>query len=230
MKKKMLKIFAATLSLLFIVLCGACGGKNGGNEPLNYEEIFSAAAAKFTDVKNPVAAIVMANGKTITAELYPETAENTVNNFISLANKGYYDGIIFHRVIDDFMIQTGDPTGTGNGGPGYTIKGEFANNGYNNTLSHDPGVLSMARQGNRYNPSLAYNTAGSQFFICVDNCSHLNGDYAAFGKVIDGMDTVNEIIKVQTDANDKPVETQKMMYVRVDTHGVSFPEPETIPE
>ena len=151
-------------------------------------------------------------------------------NFISLANSGFYDGIIFHRVIDNFMIQTGDPLGTGMGGPGYKIFGEFTNNNFKNDISHMPGVVSMARQGNQYNPSAAYNTAGSQFFICVADASFLDGDYAAFGNVIDGMDAVYAIAKTKTNANDKPLTEQKMMYVRVDTHGIDYAEPETIAE
>ena len=197
---------------------------------MSFEEIYAKEAAKFSDNKHPVAAIVMNDGSTIAFEMYPEQADNTVRNFISLANKGYYDGIIFHRVIENFMIQTGDPTGTGLGGPGYTIVGEFANNGYNNTLSHTDGVVSMARQGNRYNPAAAYNTAGSQFFICAASPTYLDGDYAAFGKVIDGMDVVYKIASVSTDTNDKPLTDQVMAYVRVDTHGAAFDAPETIAE
>lgn len=207
----------------------ACGGKQEEKE-LNYETIYQETAQKYSDVKNPVAIIVMEDGKTIAVELYADLAVNTVKNFISLANKGFYDGIIFHRVIDNFMIQTGDPFGNGTGGPGYKIFGEFSNNGYNNDLSHTPGVISMAREGNRFNPKSAYNTAGSQFFICVANDYSLDGDYAGFGKVIDGMDTVYAIAKVQTDAYDKPLTEQKMAYVRVDTHGVEYAEPETIAE
>ena len=227
---KKMKLFICAATALLLIFCCACANSGGGKKEMNYEEIYKSCAEKYADVKNPVAVIVMENGDAIAAELYPELAENTVCNFISLANKGFYDGVIFHRVISGFMIQTGDPQGTGQGGPGYTIKGEFANNGYDNDLPHTPGVLSMARQGNRFNPKLAYNTAGSQFFICVGDADWLNGDYAAFGKVLDGMDAVNAISAVETDANDKPVAAQKMMYVRVDTHGETYPEPETIPE
>ncbi len=197
---------------------------------MSFEEIYAKEAAKFSDNKHPVAVIVMNDGSAIAFEMYPEQADNTVRNFISLANKGYYDGIIFHRVIEKFMIQTGDPTGTGFGGPGYKIVGEFANNGYNNTLSHTDGVVSMAREGNRYNPAAAYNTAGSQFFICAASPTYLDGDYAAFGNVIDGMDVVYKIASVSTDSNDKPLTDQVMAYVRVDTHGAAFDPPETIAE
>ena len=195
---------------------------------MSFEDIYTETAAKFSDNKNPVAVIVLGDKRTIVFEMYPELADNTVRNFISLANKGYYDNVIFHRVIKNFMIQTGDPLGTGFGGPGYNIVGEFSNNGYNNTLSHTEGVVSMAREGNRYNPAAAYNTAGSQFFICAAAPTYLDGDYAAFGKVIDGMDVVLAISEVKTDNNDKPLENVTMAYVRVDTHGVEFSEPETI--
>ena len=198
---------------------------------MNFEELYNAETEKFKENQHPVAVIVTKDGGVIAFELYPEIAENTVNNFISLANKGFYDGIIFHRVIENFMIQTGDPLGNGTGGPGYQIVGEFSNNGYNNnTLSHTEGVVSMARQGNRFNPAAAYNTAGSQFFICTAAPAYLDGDYAAFGIVIDGMDVVNRIGNTQTDAYDRPITDQVMAYVRVDTHGVDYPEPETIPE
>lgn len=180
-------------------------------------------------VQNPVATIEMENGGIIVVELYPDKAGNTVNNFISLANSGFYDGLIFHRVIPDFMIQGGDPLGNGTGGPGYTIEGEFANNGHTeNDILHVRGVISMARRGDRFNPEAAYDTAGSQFFIMVEDSPHLDGDYAAFGKVIDGMDVVDEIVSVKTDRNDKPVEDQRIKTIRVDTFGVEYPEPITI--
>jgi len=156
---------------------------------------------------------------TIKAELYPEIAPNTVNNFISLIKKGYYDGLIFHRVIPGFMIQGGCPQGTGTGGPGYTIKGEFAGNNFANDLAHDRGVLSMAR-------TMAPNSAGSQFFIMVEKAPHLDGQYAAFGKVIEGMETADAIVNAKRDWNDKPRMTQRMAKVTVDTFGVDYPEPE----
>ena len=161
----------------------------------------------------------MENGKLIKAELYPEKAPNTVNNFISLVKSGFYDGVIFHRVISGFMIQGGDPAGVGTGGPGYTIKGEFAMNGFkNNDLKHTRGVLSMAR-------AMHPNSAGSQFFIMHRNSSHLDGQYAAFGKVIEGIEVVDEIASVKTDWNDKPQIPQTMKKVTVETFGAEYPAP-----
>ena len=180
--------------------------------------------------QNPVATIEMENGGIIKIELYPDIAENTVKNFISLANSGFYDGVIFHRVIEDFMIQGGDPTGTGTGGPGYRIKGEFSNNKHENNLSHARGVISMARQGNPYFPAAAYNTAGSQFFIMHADSEFLDKDYAAFGEVIEGMDAVDAIATTDTDRSDKPLSEQRMKTVRVDTFGVDYGEPEKIEE
>lgn len=169
--------------------------------------------------QNPIVTIELATGGIIKAELYPEIAPNTVNNFISLVKKGFYDGLIFHRVIPTFMIQGGCPDGTGMGGPGYSIKGEFSNNGFKNDLKHTEGVLSMAR-------SMMPNSAGSQFFIMHKTSPHLDGEYAAFGKVIDGMDYVNAIAETQTDYSDRPVEDQIMKSMTVDTFGVDYPEPE----
>jgi peptidyl-prolyl cis-trans isomerase B (cyclophilin B) len=168
---------------------------------------------------NPIVTIEMENGGVIKAELYPEIAPNTVNNFISLIKKGYYDGLIFHRVIPGFMIQGGCPEGTGRGGPGYEIKGEFAANGFPNDLRHTEGVLSMAR-------TMIPDSAGSQFFIMHRNSPHLDGQYAAFGKVTEGLDVVDAIANVRTGWGDKPVEPQKMKKVTVDTFGVEYPEPE----
>ena len=169
--------------------------------------------------ENPIVTITMENGDVIKAELYPDIAPNTVNNFISLVKKGYYDGLTFHRVIKGFMIQGGCPDGTGMGGPGYSIKGEFSQNGFKNDLKHSEGVLSMAR-------SMMPDSAGSQFFIMHKNSPHLDGAYAAFGKVIEGMDVVNEIAKCHTDYSDKPLEPQVMKTVTADTFGVDYPEPE----
>ncbi len=169
--------------------------------------------------QNPIVTIEMENGDIMKAELYPEIAPNTVNNFISLVKQGYYDGIIFHRVIRGFMIQGGDPQGTGVGGPGYSIKGEFSGNGFKNDLKHTPGVLSMAR-------TMMPDTAGSQFFIMHETSPHLDGQYAGFGKVIEGLDVVNKIATVATDYMDKPLESQVMKKVTVDTFGVDYPEPE----
>lgn len=170
-------------------------------------------------MKNPVITIEMENGKTIKAELYPEKAPNTVNNFISLASSGFYDGLIFHRVIYGFMIQGGDPAGIGTGGPGYSIKGEFALNGFTqNDLKHERGVLSMAR-------AASMDSAGSQFFIMHKNASHLDGQYAAFGKVTEGIEVVDEIASVSTDWNDKPKIPQTMKKVTVETFGVEYAQP-----
>ena len=168
---------------------------------------------------NPVVTITMNNGDVIKAELYPEIAPNTVNNFISLIKKGYYDGLIFHRVIKGFMIQGGCPEGTGTGGPGYSIKGEFAQNGFKNDLKHSAGVLSMAR-------TMMPDSAGSQFFIMHKNSPHLDGAYAAFGKVTEGQDVVDKIAECKTDFSDKPLEPQIMKTVTVETFEVDYPEPE----
>lgn len=170
---------------------------------------------------NPVVTFEMENGDIIKAELYPEIAPNTVRNFVSLAGKGFYDGLIFHRVIRGFMIQGGCPNGTGMGGPGYSIKGEFAQNGVTNDLKHTPGVLSMAR-------AMHPDSAGSQFFIMHEAAPHLDGAYAAFGKVTEGMDVVNKIAETATDYSDRPLETQRMKKVMVETFGEEYPEPETI--
>ena len=171
--------------------------------------------------KNPIVTITMKSGDVIKLELYPDIAPISVNNFISLINKKFYDGLIFHRVIRGFMIQGGCPDGTGMGGPGYSIKGEFAQNGVKNDLKHTEGVLSMARA---MNP----NSAGSQFFIMHKNSPHLDGSYAAFGKVVDGMDIVNKIAETPTDYSDRPLEDQVMETVTVDTFGATYPEPEKL--
>lgn len=170
-------------------------------------------------MKNPEITIIMEDGSVIRAELYPEIAPNTVANFISLVKKGYYDGLIFHRVINGFMIQGGCPQGTGTGGPGYSIKGEFAQNGFTNDLKHSEGVLSMAR-------AMMPDSAGSQFFIMHKNSPHLDGAYAAFGKVVDGMDVVNTIADTRTDYNDRPMKEQKIKSITVDTFGEEYSEPE----
>ena len=168
---------------------------------------------------NPIVTFEMENGDIMKAELYPEIAPNTVNNFISLGQKGFYDGLIFHRVIRGFMIQGGCPNGTGMGGPGYNIKGEFSQNGFKNDLAHTEGVLSMAR-------AMHPDSAGSQFFIMHKNSPHLDGAYAAFGKIVEGMDVVNKIAETDTDYSDRPLEEQKMKKVTVDTQGETYPEPE----
>lgn len=172
------------------------------------------------DKNNPIVTIEMQNGDIIKVELYPEIAPNTVNNFISLVNKGFYSGLKFHRVIRGFMIQGGDPEGTGMGGPGYSIKGEFSYNHFENNLKHSAGVLSMAR-------SQRPDSAGSQFFIMHKDSPHLDGSYASFGKVIEGMEAVNKIAESKADYADAPLETQIMKTVSVETYGITYPEPET---
>lgn len=170
---------------------------------------------------NPIVTIKMKNGGVIKVELYPSIAPNTVNNFISLVNKGFYNGLIFHRVIPGFMIQGGCPQGTGIGGPGYSIRGEFSSNGFKNQLNHTKGVISMARANHP-------DSAGSQFFIMVADAPHLDGQYAAFGKVIEGEETAEKIVKTKTDFRDKPYEDQIMEKVTVETFGVEYKEPETL--
>ena len=170
---------------------------------------------------NPIVTIQMESNDVIKVELYPEIAPNTVNNFISLVNKGYYDGLIFHRVIEGFMIQGGCPDGTGMGGPGYSIRGEFAFNGVKNNLKHTKGVISMARAQHP-------DSAGSQFFIMHETSPHLDGQYAAFGKVTEGLDVVDKIATVPTDWNDRPMETQRMAKVTINTFGAEYPEPEKL--
>ena len=171
--------------------------------------------------QNPIVTFTMKGGDVIKAELYPEISPISVNNFISLIQKNFYDGLIFHRVIKGFMIQGGDPEGTGMGGPGYSIPGEFAQNGHANNLKHTAGVLSMAR-------SMQPDSAGSQFFLMHKDAPHLDGAYAAFGKVIEGMDVVNKIAETATDYNDRPLEEQVMESVTVDCFGVEYPEPEKV--
>ena len=170
-------------------------------------------------MSNPIVTFEMEDGAVMKAELYPEVAPNTVNNFISLVKSGFYDGLIFHRVIPGFMIQGGDPKGTGTGGPGYSIKGEFTRNGFKNDLKHDRGVLSMAR-------TMMPNSAGSQFFIMHKNSPHLDGQYAAFGKVLEGMEVVDAIANTRRGPNDKPLTPQVMKKVTVETFGGEYPEPE----
>lgn len=172
-------------------------------------------------MQNPIVTIEMQDGKIIKVELYPDKAPNTVNNFISLVNKNFYNGICFHRVIFGFMIQGGDPKGVGTGGPGYAIKGEFSGNGFKqNDIKHERGVISMAR-------SMMPNSAGSQFFIIHKNSPHLDGQYAGFGKVIEGIEVVDQIATTETDFRDKPIEPQVMKKVTVETFGVEYPQPET---
>lgn len=226
----MKKITAVLLAFVCVIFAfSACSDKSDTNDKSDLTGTSAPAQEKNTEEvntvatngKNPIVTITMENGSEIKIELYPEIAPNTVNNFISLVNKGFYNGTIFHRVIPGFMIQGGDPEGTGMGGPDYSIKGEFSSNGFANKLAHDRGVISMARS--RYPDS-----AGSQFFIMVDSAPHLDGDYAAFGKVISGMETVDEIVSADRNSSDKPYDDQIMKTVTVDTQGVNYPEPETI--
>ena len=172
-------------------------------------------------MSNPVVTITMADGAVMKAELYPDIAPNTVNNFLSLAKKGFYDGLTFHRIISGFMIQGGCPEGTGMGGPGYCIKGEFSQNGFPNSLSHEPGVLSMAR-------AMHPDSAGSQFFIMHKTANYLDGAYAAFGKLTEGMDVVNKLAEVRTDFSDRPIEPVVIRSMTVETFGEDYPEPEKL--
>jgi peptidyl-prolyl cis-trans isomerase B (cyclophilin B) len=187
---------------------------------LSYNSLYNNKFTKKGEKNmNPIVTIKIKNGGEMKAELYPEIAPNTVNNFISLINKGFYNGITFHRVIPGFMIQGGCPEGTGSGGPGYSIKGEFKSNKFKNDLVHSEGVLSMARTS-------APNSAGSQFFIMAADAPHLDGEYAAFGKVTEGLDVVKKIVSAKRDYRDKPVEDQIMEEVTVETFGEVYPEPE----
>lgn len=204
-----------------LILSG-CGTQkeNEGKTTENKENASNWKTGYPAEVKErPVVTMTMADGQEIVLELFPEAAPNTVANFISLIEKGYYDGLIFHRVIPDFMIQGGDPNGNGSGGPGYSIEGEFRSNGFEaNTVHHDRGVLSMARTNDP-------NSAGSQFFIMVKEAPNLDGEYAAFGKVIEGLEIVDKIVSVERDNRDKPLEDQKIESVTVDTKGYDYPEP-----
>lgn len=211
------------ISLLLVIVLSlslfiGCSKKEDTNDK-NNTSTNNAETEKGKDDKNPIATIEMEDGSQIKIELYPDVAPNTVRNFISLANSKFYDGLIFHRVIPHFMIQGGDPEGTGVGGPGYAIKGEFSSNGFENTLKHDRGVISMARAQDK-------NSAGSQFFIMHKDSPHLDGEYAAFGKVIEGIEVVDKIAAVETVAQDKPKEDVKMKKVTVDTFGVKYKEVE----
>jgi len=213
MKKiKFLKKTMMLFTLIFVIFVGGCGSKAGSA---------TKATEKGANDKNPMVTIVMEDNSIIKIELYPEIAPNTVRNFVSLVQSGFYNGLIFHRVIPGFMVQGGDPEGTGTGGPGYEISGEFSGNGFKNALKHERGVISMAR-------SSEPNTGGSQFFIMVKDRSDLDGQYATFGKVIEGMAAVDKIVSVKTGDNDKPIKDQKMKKVTVDTFGVKYGEVEKI--
>ncbi|MBD8033606.1 MULTISPECIES: peptidylprolyl isomerase [Solibacillus] len=209
MKKFYWMLFMASIMLVLT----ACGTETTDNTEQGSAEDYTAAITE-----NPIVTITMENDEKIVIELEPKVAPNTVANFISLVENGFYDGLIFHRVIPGFMVQGGDPDGTGMGGPDYSIKGEFSSNGFENTLTHDRGVLSMARTNQP-------DSAGSQFFIMVEPASHLDGDYASFGEVIEGMEVIDKIVAVERDGSDKPIEDQKMKTVEVDTKGFDYPEP-----
>ena len=226
-----LSAIAAILIVAIIVLVAV----NSCSEPNNVsttETVTDNMTKKIKDLnikENPVATLTMENGGVMLIELYPEIAPNTVCNFIELANSGYYDGLIFHRCIPGFMIQGGDPEGTGMGGPGFTIKGEFTSNGFKNDLKHERGVISMARQGeNPYTGEKNYDSAGSQFFIMVEDYPSLNEQYASFGKVISGMEVADAIVTNETDGNDKPLVEQVIKSIRVDTKGIEYPKAEKI--
>ncbi|WNS73603.1 peptidylprolyl isomerase [Bacillus sp. DTU_2020_1000418_1_SI_GHA_SEK_038] len=213
-------IFAIVVSAFVLTGCGT----QAENEKT--KENTAKESAENTDYpasvqEKPIVTITMEDGKEIVIELDPAAAPNTVANFISLIEDGFYDGLIFHRVIPDFMIQGGDPEGNGSGGPGYSIEGEFTSNGFENNITHERGVISMARTPDP-------NSAGSQFFIMVKEAPHLDGEYAAFGKVIEGMETVDSIVAVETGDMDKPLQDQKMKTVNVDTKGFDYPEPKKI--
>jgi peptidyl-prolyl cis-trans isomerase B (cyclophilin B) len=209
------------LMMMLFAISAILIGCNEGAENSNSNDIDTKETdlAYAEDVKeNPIATITMDSGKEIKIELMPSIAPNTVLNFISLAQDGYYDGAIFHRVIPGFMIQGGDPTGTGRGGPGYTIDGEFTSNGFDNNLAHERGVISMARATDP-------NSAGSQFFIMVENSPHLDKNYASFGKVIEGIEVADEIVEVERDSANKPLQEQKIKSVTIDTKGFNYPKP-----
>ncbi|MEW8993593.1 peptidylprolyl isomerase [Clostridium sp.] len=223
MKKRTIGALLIT-AVISLTLIGCSTSNKSNKEETNTQsndnkEIYlSKETEKKETDKNPVATIEMEDGKVIRLELYPEIAPNTVRNFISLANSKFYDGLIFHRVISGFMIQGGDPEGTGMGGPDYSIYGEFTNNQFENTLLHTKGVISMARSNDK-------NSAGSQFFIMHGDTPSLDGDYAAFGKVIEGMDVVDSIAQVETGSNDRPKKDVKIKSITVDTFGVTYKEP-----
>jgi len=224
MNTKHNKLFIISTIFLLAMILISCGSQTK-DESDRQEEVDDSNTEKSgsdeqrSKDENPVVTITMENDEQIRIELYPDIAPNTVNNFISLIEDGFYDGMIFHRVIPDFMIQGGDPDGNGTGGPGYSIKGEFDSNGFDNDLKHTRGVISMAR-------SQSPDSAGSQFFIMVNDSPNLDGDYAGFGEVIEGMDTVDKIVETERDNNDKPLEDQTMKNVEVDTKSFDYDEPE----
>lgn len=218
MKKKNITKLLLLCLVIFSAYFTACSSKEVKKESSEKAEtnvVNKDTTEKGADDKNPIATITLENGKSIKIELMPEAAPNTVRNFISLSNSGFYNGLTFHRIIPGFMIQGGDPKGNGTGGPDYSIFGEFNSNGFNNPLKHTRGVISMARSKDK-------NSAGSQFFIMHEDAPHLDNEYAAFGKVIEGMDVVDEIAKVETGTNDKPKTDVKISKITVDTFGVQY--------
>ena len=221
--KKLSLLFTSIVIIAFLTGCNETTTNESSEQTtedlLTFEEEKTTFYDNYPEVSdNPIATIELSTGETIQIELYPNTAPNTVANFISLAESGFYDGVIFHRIIEDFMIQGGDPLGNGLGGPDYSIPGEFESNGFDNDLLHEPGVISMAR-------SQSPDSAGSQFFIMHKKSTHLDGEYAGFGKVIEGMDVVNTLATTETDQNDVPVEEQQIKTITVDTKGVDYPDP-----
>lgn len=214
-KKMMWIAFVCFAALTVLAACGG-NGSNGSNGDNNA----GSSSPEESDWKNPVVTMEMEDGGTVTIELYPDKAPNTVASFVSLASSGFYDGLTFHRVIPGFMIQGGDPNGDGSGGPGYTIVGEFNANGFVNDLKHERGVISMGRIGG------LNDSAGSQFFIVAEDSPHLDGQYASFGKVLDGMDVVDRIVAVKTGQADKPLEDQTIKSMTVDTFGIDYGEPD----
>jgi peptidyl-prolyl cis-trans isomerase B (cyclophilin B) len=206
------KIISLIMAITLCLALTACTGSNKSSDS------GSSKTVDYSNDTNPVAEIVMSDGSVIKVELYPEAAPNTVNNFIYLANSGFYDGLTFHRIIPGFMIQGGDPKGDGTGGPGYSIAGEFKGNGFENNLKHTRGVISMAR-------AQSYDSAGSQFFIMLADATSLDGQYAAFGKVTEGIEVVDKIVGAERDSNDKPLESIVMRKVTVDLKGKTYSEP-----
>lgn len=232
--KKVISVLCVLMLMFACVGCGADGGSDSNEtDPKGtsseYEKTFNELSEKYKSNGHPIAVMITNNGN-IVLELYEDKAPNTVANFVSLANKGFYDGLIFHRCIQNFMIQGGDPSGNGTGGPGYRIKGEFSENGVETGLEHKRGTLSMARMGQGIGSVSANDTAGSQFFICVADYPSLDGKYAAFGNVLEGLETVDKIVAQKTDSNDKPLTDQTIKYLRVATFDKTVAEPETLSE
>lgn len=225
MKFKSIVAIALTVAVCMLT---ACGTAKETDTTISDGDVNMMNLSKYEETGHPIAVIEMQDGGNIIVELYDDVAPNTVKSFISLANKGFYDGLIFHRVIQGFMIQGGDPNGNGTGGPGYCIPGEFSANGHNNTISHTRGTISMGRRGSQYADYLYYDTAGCQFFICDADSTFLDGNYASFGRVVEGMDIVDRIAGVQTNSSDKPLTDQIMKSVRVETFGKTYDEPVTL--